>query len=102
MNLDQLATALGLSKTTVSRALAGYGDVSAKTRARVEEAAERYGYRPNPLAQRLRSGRAEAIGLVIPTDRGAFSDPFFLDLLTSLSGALAAHDLELLVSAADQ
>lgn len=102
MNLDQLATALGLSKTTVSRALAGYADVSAKTRARVQEAAREHGYRPNPLAQRLRSGRAAAIGLVIPTDRGAFSDPFFLDLLTSLSGALAGRDLELLVSAADQ
>jgi len=102
MNLDQLASVLGLSKTTVSRALAGYGDVSTKTRARVEEAARHHGYHPNPLAQRLRSGRAGAIGLVIPTDRGAFSDPFFLDLLTSLSRALSQHDLELLVSAADQ
>lgn len=102
MTLDQLAAALGLSKTTVSRALAGYSDVSAKTRAKVEEAARKAGYRPNPLAQRLRSGRAEAVGLVIPTDRGAFADPFFLDLLTSLSQALAEQELELLVSAADQ
>jgi LacI family transcriptional regulator len=102
MNLDQLAAVLGLSKTTVSRALAGYPDVSAKTAERVRRAAEQHGYRPNPLAQRLRAGRAEAVGLVIPTDRGAFSDPFFLDLLTSLSRTLAERGLELLVSAADQ
>lgn len=102
MNLDELAERLGLSKTTVSRALAGYSDVSARTRARVQEAAEAHGYRPNPLAQRLRSGRLDTVGLVVPSDLRPFGDAFFVDLVTSLSGRLAASGLDLLLSAADR
>jgi len=48
-SLSELAQHLGLSRSTVSLALSGKGTISAATRARVREAAERYGYRPNPL-----------------------------------------------------
>ena len=101
MNLDQLAERLGLSKTTVSRALAGYADVSAKTRERVEEAAKAHGYQPNPLAQRLRSGRLDTVGLIISSDLRPFGDAFFVDQVTRLSRTLADHGLDLLLSAAD-
>lgn len=100
MTLGQLARILGLSKTTVSRALAGYDDVSAATRARVREAAVRYGYEPNALAQTLRSGRAGAIGAVIPTSCGGLSSPFFLDLLLSASAELESRGLNLLLASA--
>ena len=100
LNLQQLSTALGLSKTTVSRALAGYPDVSAATRERVREAAERYGYRPSATARRLALGRAEAVGMILPTGPGHFDDPFFLELITSLGERLAAADLDLLVTTA--
>lgn len=102
MNLDELADHLGLSKTTVSRALAGYDDVSAKTRERVQRAAEDHGYQPNPLAQRLRSGRLDTVGLIIPSDLRPFGDAFFVDQVTNLSRALADHGLDLLLSAADR
>ena len=45
MNLKQLSDVLGLSPTTVSRALNGYPEVNAKTRSRVLDAARRHGYR---------------------------------------------------------
>lgn len=67
MNLKTLAEALGLSQTTVSRALNGYPEVSAATRRRVEEAAAQMGYRPNSRAKGLATGRAMLIGQVIPT-----------------------------------
>lgn len=102
MTLDKLAEILGLSKTTVSRALAGYGDVSPKTRERVERAAQEHGYRPNPLAQRLRSGRLDTVGLIVPSDLRAFGDAFFVDLVTSLTGALSERGLDLLIHAADR
>ncbi|MEM9626366.1 MAG: substrate-binding domain-containing protein [Pseudomonadota bacterium] len=101
MNLDEFAERLGLSKTTVSRALAGYSDVSAKTRARVEEAAIAHGYQPNPLAQRLRSGRLDTVGLIISSDLRHFGDAFFVDLVTHLSRTLTDNGLDLLLSAAD-
>jgi LacI family transcriptional regulator len=102
VTLGKLATRLGLSKTTVSRALAGYADVSPKTRERVRLAAEQYGYQPNPLAQRLRSGRLDTVGLIVPSDLRAFGDAFFVDLVTSLSSALATRGFDLLLNAAER
>ncbi|MEZ5931915.1 MAG: substrate-binding domain-containing protein [Alphaproteobacteria bacterium] len=101
MNLDQLAERLGLSKTTVSRALAGYPDVSARTRERVQAAAKTHGYQPNPLAQRLRSGRLDTVGLIVPSDLKPVGDAFFVDQVTNISRRLADYGLDLLLSAAD-
>ena len=69
MNLKRLAQELGLSQTTVSRALNGYPEVSEATRQRVADAAERLGYRPNASARRLATGRVGAVGIVIPSER---------------------------------
>lgn len=99
MRLKELAAHLGLSVTTVSRALAGYGDVAPGTRKRVLEAAKALGYHPHPLAQRLRKGRTEAVGIVIPAPKGQFADPFFLELLTGIGEALGEAGLDLLVTA---
>ncbi|STQ08287.1 LacI family transcriptional regulator [Enterobacter cloacae] len=57
MSLKAIAKELGLSVTTVSRALNGYDDVSSETRARVEAEAQRRGYRPNTFARRLKMGQ---------------------------------------------
>jgi LacI family transcriptional regulator len=100
MNLQQLSAALGLSKTTVSRALAGYPDVSSATRERVREAAERFGYRPSAIARRLASGRVEAVGVILPTGAGHFDDPFFLELMTAMGERLAEAELDLLATTA--
>ena len=58
MNLKLLADRLGLSQTTVSRALNGYADVSEATRQRVVAMAEQSGYKPNAMARRLAMGKA--------------------------------------------
>lgn len=100
VSLAQIAHALGISVTTVSRALAGYADVSAATRARVAAEAQRIDYRPNEAARRLRRGRAEAIGVVLPTASGQFDDPFFLRMLSAIGPALEAAKLDLLVTTA--
>jgi LacI family purine nucleotide synthesis repressor len=51
--IHDVAAALGMHKSTVSLGLSGKGNVSLKTRARIEEKAREMGYQPNPLAQRL-------------------------------------------------
>jgi len=66
MNLKDLSKSLGLSQTTVSRALNGYPEVNEKTRKRVQDAAERYDYRPDSRATSLATGRTMCIGHVIP------------------------------------
>ncbi len=100
MSLRRIARTLGLSITTVSRALGGFDDVAAATRARVREEAARIGYQPNRAAQSLRQGRAGAIGVVLPTPPGHFGDPFFLRLLAAIGPLLARAGLDLLVMAA--
>lgn len=65
MNLKELSSLLGLSQTTVSRALNGYPEVSEKTRARVVQAAQAHAYSPNTRAQGLATGLSKCIGHVI-------------------------------------
>ncbi len=99
-NLKQLAKLLGLSTTTVSRALAGYPDVSESTRRRVRAEAKAHGYQPNPVARRLQKGRTEAIGIILPPGQNYFNDTFFTELLGGISETLAVkeHDLVLTVA----
>ena len=98
VTLKDLASKLELSITTVSRALAGYGDVSEATRRRVLQAAEEVGYVPDVMARRLQKGRTDTIGFVIPTFGPRFSDPFFSELLAGIGNEAARQDLDLLVS----
>ncbi|HFD38668.1 MAG TPA: LacI family transcriptional regulator [Anaerolineae bacterium] len=98
VTLKDLAANLGLSITTVSRALAGYGDVAEATRRRVQEAAAEMGYVPDATARRLRTGRTDTIGFVIPTSGPRFSDPFFSELLAGIGNEAARHNYDLLVS----
>ncbi|MGH7123061.1 MAG: LacI family DNA-binding transcriptional regulator [Stellaceae bacterium] len=98
--LRALASSLGLSITTVSRALDGYGDVAAATRERVRRAAETANYRPNAAARRLRLGTTETVSLVLPGDPGHFDEPLYMELLAALGAQLDAAGLDLMVLAA--
>lgn len=101
-DLKTLAKSLGLSMTTVSRAINGYSDVSEATRERVLRAAQEHDYRPNPAARRLASGKADAVGFVIPLSAGAFSDPFYGELLAGIGARLENDGIDLTVFAASQ
>jgi LacI family transcriptional regulator len=98
VTLKDLAEKLDLSITTVSRALAGYGDVAEATRKRVQQAATEMGYVPDVTARRLQSGRTDTIGFVIPTFGPRFSDPYFSELLAGIGNEAARHNFDLLVS----
>ena len=97
MNLKQLAKHLNLSQTTVSRALNGYPEVGAETKRRVDEAARRVGYRPNPHAMRLATGRAHAIGHVLPADRMLQIDPHFSDFIAGAGDVYSANGFDVLL-----
>ena len=96
MRLKELAQHLGLSQTTVSRALNGYPEVNEATRLRVAEAATRLGYRPNASALRLATGRAGAVGLVL-RGSGEFG-PHTSEFLGGVGGRLAKEEIDILVS----
>ena len=99
-NLKQLAQALGLSTSTVSRALNGYTDVNALTRERVQAMAESLGYRPHPGARRLVGGKTDAIGIVYSAAVENLGNPQFLDMADGLSERLQRDHLDLLLAVA--
>lgn len=64
--LKEIAETLGISITTVSKALKNYSDVSEKTRKAVVALAEELNYTPNSFAVNLRTKESRTIGLIIP------------------------------------
>ncbi len=103
MNLKQLSETLGLSPTTVSRALNGYPEVAEITRKRVEKAARAHNYRPNSRAAGLATGRAMAIGHVIPvSDTQELVNPVFGDFLAGAGETYAGAGFEMVLSILDR
>lgn len=66
ITIKDIARELGISPSTVSRALKDHPDISQATRDAVNELAERWNYRPNPIALSLKSGSSKTIGVIIP------------------------------------
>ncbi|NTT86473.1 LacI family DNA-binding transcriptional regulator [Tabrizicola fusiformis] len=99
MNLKELAQKLGLSPTTVSRALNGYPEVNEATRDKVMAAARRYNYRPNARAIRLAKGRAMAVGHVLPmATRNEIMNPIFADFIAGAGEVYSQNGYDMLLS----
>lgn len=99
MNLKELSKNLGLSQTTVSRALNGYPEVSAATRDRVRKAAEAVNYTPSTRAKGLATGRALAIGHVIPvSNKHEMVNPIFGDFIAGAGETYASRGYEMILS----
>jgi LacI family transcriptional regulator len=102
MNLKQLAQHLNLSQTTVSRALNGYPEVNEKTRSRVLSAARALNYSPNARAKGLATGRAQAIGHVLPiSDQHEMVNPIFGDFIAGAGATYAKGGYEVVISLVD-
>ncbi|GLS21019.1 LacI family transcriptional regulator [Labrys miyagiensis] len=71
-NLRKIATSLGLSVTTVSRALKDGPEVHPQTIARVKARAAEAGYAPNLHGRALRTGRTRMIVVILPLETRAY------------------------------
>ncbi|MEN0087040.1 MAG: substrate-binding domain-containing protein [Pseudomonadota bacterium] len=101
VNLKTLSSHLGLSQATVSRGLNGFPEVREETRRRIFEAADELGYRPNPNAQKLATGRANSIGFIFRGAENLFVDPHFSEFLAGISSRLARSEVDLTFAAAE-
>ena len=90
MTLRDVSEASGVSEMTVSRVLRSKGDVSAATRAKVQEAAKRLGYVPNRIAGSLASSHVNLVAVVIPS----LKNMVFPEVLSGISDALDASALQ--------
>jgi LacI family transcriptional regulator len=78
IGIRDVAKLAGVSVASASLALNGLPGVADGTRTRIAAAAERLGYRANPQAQALRSGRSTMYGFVVRN----LANPFFLDVMS--------------------
>lgn len=100
--IADIAQAAGVSKGAVSYALNGKSGVSAQTRERILEIAERLGWHPSSAARALSEGRSGAIGLVV--DRPAWVlgiEPFFMQLISGIEEELSGTGTALLLQVTD-
>lgn len=102
MNLRQLSSQLGLSQTTVSRALNDYPEVNENTRLRVKRAAVEFNYRPDARATGLATGRSRAIGHVIPMNSTEVFNPIFAEFIAGASQTYSKKNYELLLTMAPE
>lgn len=91
--LADVARLVGVSPMTVSNVVHDRPGVSDAVRRRVQEAIEATGYRPNPSAQALKSGRTGVIGLAVPS----LGSPYFGQLAARVAEAAAARGFRLAV-----
>ncbi len=78
--IKDIAKALNLSTSTVSRALRGSYEINPETKRIVLECAEKLNYRPNPIALSLKENRSRAIGVIVPE----IDNPFFSQAINGI------------------
>jgi len=86
VTIYDIAQVAGVSPSTVSRALNKPGRINAKTEQRVREAAQSLGYRLNPMARALPTGRTGTLGLLVSD----LTNPLYFDLVGSAERAASA------------
>lgn len=94
VRLADVAAASHVSIATASRALAGSGNVSRAAVTAVLAAAERLGYRPDPIARAMRSRQTGLVGIVIP----GVANPFFAEVIEALENAMQTRGLDMLLA----
>ncbi len=66
VTIKDIAKALNLSTSTVSRALRGSYEINAETKRLVLEYAAKVNYSPNPIALSLKENKSKTIGIIVP------------------------------------
>ena len=93
VNLKSLAKALGLSVSTVSRALSDSYQISEETKKRVFALAKQLNYQPNPYASSLRNRSSKTIAIIIPE----IANNFFLLAINGIEEIAQANGYHVLI-----
>ena len=93
ITLKLLADELGLSISTVSKALKDSYEINEKTIARVKALAKKYNYRPNRMALSLKSSKTKTIGVIIPN----ILNYFFSKVLLGIEEEANKHGYHIII-----
>jgi DNA-binding LacI/PurR family transcriptional regulator len=95
--LKDVAARAGVSIKTVSNVVNGYVHVAPETRARVQDAIDELGYKPNVAARQLRSGRSGVIALALPE----LQSPYFAEVAGLIVQAAERRSWTVLIDQTD-
>ncbi len=96
LTIADVAAHLGISKTTVSRAISGKGRVSEETRRRVQLYIDQMDYKPNVIAKGLAQSKTFNIAVLLPSDCDTQELPFFQNCMCGICEAAARRDYDVL------
>jgi len=94
VTIKDIAKALGLSTSTVSRALRDSHEISTETKQLVMECAEKLNYRPNPIALSLKEKRSRSIGVVV----SEIANTFFSQVINGIESIAYDRGYNVIVS----
>lgn len=98
ITIKDIAKALGVSPSTVSRALKNNTDISQETRDAVHQYAQEHNYKPNALALNLRTSKSNTIGVIIPQ----LVHHFFSCVLSGIEETAAKSGYNILVAQSNE
>ena len=98
ITIADVADALGVSRTTVSRAISGKGRIGKETRERVMEYIEKHDYKPNVIAKSLAQSKTYNLCVVMPGDYDVIDLNFFQECLFGIQQIAGAMEYDLLLS----
>lgn len=96
LTIADVAEHLGVSKTTVSRAISGKGRISEETRNRVRMYIDQMEYKPNLIAKGLAQSKTFNIAVILPMDCDLAELPFFQNCMCGICEAAAKRDYDVL------
>ncbi len=102
ITIADVAEALGVSRTTVSRAISGKGRIGKETRARVMEYIEKHDYKPNVIAKGLAQSKTYNICVVMPGDYDVVDLTFFQECLFGIQEISGIMEYDILLSICKQ
>jgi DNA-binding LacI/PurR family transcriptional regulator len=99
VTLKDVAERVGVTSAAASMALSDHSRISAKTKEAVRQAALELGYVPSSVGRALRNQRAGAVALIVPnTSQHVFGHSYFMHVLTGISAAANARDMQVILS----
>ena len=98
ITMDDVARELGISKTTVSRALSGKGRISPETVKKVQEYAKEHDFRPNAIAKGLSQSRTYNLAVTLPADFGETEVSFFKECVGGICREAMEYDYDIMIA----
>lgn len=98
ITLKELSNILGVSVSTVSKALNDSPEISEATKKRIKDLAKLHNYQPNKVAVNLKSGKTFTIGVVIPS----IQNFFFAQVLLGIEKIISNSRYNIVISLSDE